>query len=347
MPLPPPTDGGGTSGCPTSGSGGGATGGGYVVYPVTPTLDQVLGVSTIAAKSIINEFEDEYVTSFNLSDIDISNIVVGIYDTNPDLFTGNLSDFQNYIPNSNVDDPPTITGFKQFMRWILGLDAPSDPVSGQALSSFWQYENGLNANLKAAHDSQMAVFGFIPGMSSIDNMMQGNYGTAAFNLSFDVFGEQIFKYVAGSILIPSAKYVIRVSELAPKYVNLSAFLKGARITEIFITKGTASGKVLIIGENMAERVTPANILFNKMLNLGADEFVPSAAANADWANRVALNGGQYLSDNQLKQTLTYQENLIWIRDRVAAGYSIIDVGIDVNKPARSVFYTLERSLVYK
>jgi hypothetical protein len=74
--------------------------------------------------------------------------------------------------------------------------------------------------------NQKTAFSFISGYAAMDDLLvDGNYTSAAVNLSLDIFGGRILKGITGPIFNAFEKYSFRTFELAAKYPNIAAKLK--------------------------------------------------------------------------------------------------------------------------
>ncbi len=71
----------------------------------------------------------------------------------------------------------------------------------------------------------------------------------------------------------------------------------------------------------------------------AEVFTPSAGALKEWNK---LNTGKQLSDDIVKGTQMYRENVEWINKVKKEGYDVLDTGGGTT----STFYNMEKEAIY-
>ena len=86
---------------------------------------------------------------------------------------------------------------------------------------------------------------------------------------------------------------------------------------------------IVIGETMTRVHAQANLI-------GAGTFKPSKGANL-----------LYKIFPKLGSALTMSENMTWIRRVIASGVDIVDIGIDLKRAERSIFYSMELQQIFK
>ncbi len=133
------------------------------------------------------------------------------------------------------------------------------------------------------------------------------------------------------------------AEIANNKPN-EAKLKSFSIREFNIIKRSNSDKIIIIGEDMANRVSPSKEIFNRIFK-NTETFPSSLAANNE-LQTLKQTLGRNLTESEVKLTLMYQENLNWIKNKLLDGYNIIDIGPKTPSIYKSPFYKMERSLIY-
>ncbi len=119
--------------------------------------------------------------------------------------------------------------------------------------------------------------------------------------------------------------------------------KGAKLLR---TIGSSSKKadntVVVMGQGM-DRVKDAQ---GALLKNGVDKveiFKPSKPALKEW-NKL-ISGGKHLSDDIVKGTKLYKENVKWINDINKSGKTILDIGGN-GSGKTSTFYEMEKSIIY-
>ena len=78
----------------------------------------------------------------------------------------------------------------------------------------------------------------------------------------------------------------------------------------------------------------------------AEVFNPSKKAVNAWNKLVEDAGGKHLSDEVVKSTQLYKENVKWIQEVNEKGYNILDIGADKSGTS-STFYNMEKVKVYE
>ena len=86
---------------------------------------------------------------------------------------------------------------------------------------------------------------------------------------------------------------------------------------------------VVIGETMSRVHAQADLI-------GAGTFKASKGANL-----------LYKIFPKLGSALTMSENMTWIRRVIASGVDIVDIGIDLTRANRSIFYSMELQHVFK
>jgi RHS repeat-associated protein len=99
-----------------------------------------------------------------------------------------------------------------------------------------------------------------------------------------------------------------------------------------------SDKTIVIGQGMDD--------VEKMSDLvpGTEIFPPSPQAKKQWDDMKKNSGGR-VSDDQAKGSLMYKENEVWIREKKAEGYNVIDIGTQQGRKS-STFYDMEKEAIY-
>jgi hypothetical protein len=170
--------------------------------------------------------------------------------------------------------------------------------------------------------------------------------------------------VAGGIdIVNSVKYKL-VNASDPRFLS-TEFLKnfefqfGDLILKANQVRPGTNGKIAIVGRAMGGKTRIENGIevrdygvmdySRKLRCLGYETFLfvepyLSEAAKTEISKLVAENGGKLLSTEQIKKTLSYQENQAWINKVKDEGYTVIDIGDPLNKNDKefSAFYALER-----
>lgn len=106
--------------------------------------------------------------------------------------------------------------------------------------------------------------------------------------------------------------------------------------------------MIIIGEKMEERVLPATKDVFKRIFKNAETFDadPLNSAAFDQMVNQAKQQGRRLTESEIKNSALYLENLNWIRNKLASGYNVIDIGPKIPNQVKSTFYAMERSHIY-
>lgn len=117
--------------------------------------------------------------------------------------------------------------------------------------------------------------------------------------------------------------------------KLNSIAKNFDITKVIYTTGKGEKKI-VIGQGMDRVRAFAN-------EIGADYFKPSKEAIEEFD--LLKKGGVRLSDEALKETKMYKENLEWITKKKNEGYDILDIGSDASGK-NSSFYNMEKSTIY-
>lgn len=296
---------------------------------------------------ILDNLETDYQVNFNLTNAQKDQIADLLYSKYTTEITQNPNQLDSYDSGSYEEDPPLMAKLKAYLRKMVGIDNPPEtPEETQERANDMSRLAALGDYIKQLHETYKMIFGIVPGYNTLDDMMTHQYGSAAVNATFDIFGEGLLRFATTGILRVGSKYVIRASELAVKYPNIVNYFKNIRIQELRIIPGSVTGKLAVIGENM-DRVKPSIATFQKIFKTTIAPFEPSSNAVADLVAKQAQYGTTILTDAQLKTTLMYQENAQWIQNLISEGYTIIDVGIDKARSTRSPFYQLETNIVYK
>jgi len=299
----------------------------------------------------LNDVDQEFRITPYLSDAEKAVLYDRIYTSYQLDFTGNFySSVEVSVTNSNFsDDDPFYVWLKQkYRRWI-GIDKPLGVQEATELSNELSSWGIVGEKIKAYFQAVTTIYGFIPGYSALHNLLIGDYGSAAANASFDLFGAGVLKYATTGILSAGTKYSIRVSELVPYYPNIASKLKDFAVTEIKFIKRSNTDKVIIIGEKMDERVLPSKSIFDRIFKPGIERFEPSDASRNEFVKqieRIRITEGRDLTLAEIQSTAIYKENEAWIKNKLAQGYNVIDIGPLVPNRFESMFYGMEHRYVY-
>lgn len=359
---------------PTSGGGGSTTPyppGDY--DPCTEGISQTAAGNSVSAISPCDESgENEAEYRAAVATAYLSNILTSIEYSFPiagltvaekeifleDLYYANSNEFYNNLAlmetavsqNTFNEDDPLWVKWRDYIRKMLGIDAPRNMEEAIALSNHRNAMGAVGQKVVQVYEANRLVFNLLPGYAALNDILVGDYGSAAANASFDLFGAGLFKYATTGVLNVGSKYVIKVGELASKYPNIVNYLKSIKVSEVNIIKRSVSNKVIIIGEKMEERVGPSVATFKKIFKSEIETFEPSAAAELQFTRKIeevkAQFGRTRLTDAEMRETLVFKENVNWIIDKWNAGYNVIDIGPKIPNDIKSVSYGMERSFVY-
>jgi RHS repeat-associated protein len=122
-------------------------------------------------------------------------------------------------------------------------------------------------------------------------------------------------------------------------IAIGKVFEGAKL---LFTATKAEKTIVVIGEGMG-RVQGAKsaLLENGAKNV--EVFNPSKGALKEW--NALISGGQHLTDDVVKETLLYKENVNWIQQATQSGKTILDIGND-GRAIESTFYKMETQTVY-
>lgn len=313
--------------------------------PQQPQISTAQFKTRIVINNIISELEINYQVLFNLTAEQRDQLADFIYNDDASNISQNISQLDSYVPNSFDEDPPIIAAFKAYIRKLFYIQSPASADEARDIVNTMNQMGTYGQYILQTHERLRLVFGFVPGYVALDDLIQGDQLGFAANASLDIFGGELIKYLTGPILRAGSRYFIRIAEMAAKYPNIVNYFKSIGVHELTITKGAASDKIIIVGERMAARVEPSIDKFNQIFHSEIKPFTPTQEAEIEFAQMKAQYGT--LTDAQLKSTKMYQQNVDWIQQKISEGYTIIDIGIDQSNPIRSVFYTMERSFIYK
>ena len=183
-------------------------------------------------------------------------------------------------------------------------------------------EGTLNYIQKLGETYNEVYGSVLPGYSALLNVGEGKYGSAALYLGMDMFGGELFKG-GGSLLFRG------VEDISKTFGIASDRLESLGISDITVKIGSRGGKFAVIGQGMERVEGFANELGDKI-----DVFKPTETALKDWQELLKNAGGKALSDDVVRGTELYKENVKWIDKMIKRGYDIIDVGSkkETNKP---------------
>ena len=152
------------------------------------------------------------------------------------------------------------------------------------------------------------------------------------------------KGIPGPVFKLTEKYTFKTTQLALKYPNIANKLKLFNIKKSKLIKSSTSDTVIVVGEDMINRVSPAKDLFYIIFK-GGETFSASQAAESQ-LNEMKQLLGRNLTKSELKSTMMYIENQNWVKEKLAHGYNVIDIGPKIPNANNSPFYEMERSLIY-
>jgi len=307
--------------------------------------------SLVFIATAIIDVDQEFNISPNLSDTERAVLYDRIYYSYQLEFSGNFfTSVEGSVNNSNFsDDDPFYVWLKQKYRKWIGIDKPLGTQEATELSNELSSWGIVGEKIKAYFQAVTTIYGFIPGYSALHNLLIGDYGSAAANASFDLFGAGVLKYATTGILSVGTKYSIRVSELAASYPAITSKLKDFAITEIKIIKRSNTDKVIIIGEQMDKRVLPSKSIFDRIFKPGIERFDPDLSIVNEFYRRkdfILQTYGRDMTLAEVKATALYQENEAWIIKKLSEGYNVIDIGPLVPERFKSMFYGMEHRYVY-
>jgi len=143
-----------------------------------------------------------------------------------------------------------------------------------------------------------------------------------------------------------------------------AFLLSKNVSKIRIIgpKSASSGRVIVIGETMKGRVrgvaeklgaeTFDDVQFlAKKEGISIEEAREKIQDNWDrlmeeYADDIIeINGQKYLPEEAVKKSLSYQLNKEWIEQKIREGYTIVDIGEDIERKFPSPFYKMEKQVI--
>lgn len=304
---------------------------------------QALSYNTLAIKTV----EEEMWLDQRLTDAQVLELAQVVSDqlTISEYYT-NLSEVTNISNLSpDDDDPPFWEKVKGMIRRYLMIDQPKNTEEAQELDEMYRRSAYLKSEIARLHETHQKIFFFVPGYSALDNLVaEQNYSASAVDLSIDLFGGTLVKGMLGPLFKLSEKYTFKTTQLALKYPNIANRLKLFNIKEFHLLKRSTSDKVIVLGEDMANRVSPARDLFYRIFK-GGETFPASPAAEAQLDGMKQFLG-RNLTKDELKSTMMYIENQNWLKDKLAQGYNVIDIGPKIPNTVKSPFYEMERSLIY-
>jgi RHS repeat-associated protein len=112
--------------------------------------------------------------------------------------------------------------------------------------------------------------------------------------------------------------------------------------KMYINAAKAEKTIIVIGEGMGRvHGAKSSLLESGVKNV--EVFTPSAPAMDEW--NALISGGKHLSDDVVKNTMLYQENVNWIKKATESGKTILDIGND-GRVIESTFYKMEKQTIY-
>jgi RHS repeat-associated protein len=162
------------------------------------------------------------------------------------------------------------------------------------------------------------------------------YGPDVVNFIYGATTGDALEPIPSNIGLQSSDAGVMFSKLFKAPVNIKSLLKEAGVEAAILTKGSKGGKVAVIGQGMDKIKQVAEVLKN------AEVFTPSAGALKEWNKLLADNAGKQLSDDIVKGTQIFRENVEWIGKVKKEGYDVLDAGGGTT----STFYNMEKEAVY-
>jgi hypothetical protein len=299
--------------------GGGSPGMGGDFYGTTGGITTeeaeayVKGRSIVFISTALADVDLEFNITPFLSDIEKASLYDRIYYSYRMQFSGNFfTSVESSVNNSTFsDDDPFLTWLKQKYRKWIGIDKPLNAQEATELANELSGWGEVGQKIIDYLQTAASIYGFLPGYSALNNLLIGDYGSAAADASFDLFGAGVFKYATTGILSIGSKYSIKVAELASTYPNIAGALKDFAITEVKILKRSNTNNVIIIGERMDKRVLPSKTIFDKIFKQEISRFEPSQAVqDAFDAQKLFIeqNYGRKMTLAEVQATQLYQAN---------------------------------------
>jgi len=160
----------------------------------------------------------------------------------------------------------------------------------------------------------------LPSAKSIENGIQ-KYGIKTFE------GQKVYtKLHEGIVTLPAGLGIKRIKDGSNK------------IAVIGRTMGEADGSSL--GVNAVKKH------FKNNFGYEIETFVPDDIAESEWYNRIKENNGKRLPPAEVIQTRMYKNNKEWAEKLRSEGYTMLDVGNPNGDHNFSVFYTMEKKLLF-
>lgn len=292
--------------------------------------------------ALITNLEDQLYIDFNFSYEQKVQLSEAIFDSHQAEILAHINELQNYTATGN-DDNPFITYIRELLRRAMGIDQPKNATEAAETANEVNSWGIVGQFIQQLHGFWSTVFGFVPGYAAMDDFMLQKYGSGSINLSLDLFGGGLVGFVGHGI--QEARAAIKVAEMADHYPAVYAILRKINISEIQIVKGTLPDKIIIIGENMRDRVLPFKAEFDKIFTPAMERFEMSQPA-IDQLARLKNQLGRNLTLSELKTTQGFIENQNWIIEKINEGYNIIDIGSANPNQIKSAFYAMEKGFVF-